>query len=126
MGVRQPNEISEAFGNFFNKRDKAGLLALYADDAILTVDGAALARGKAEIDKLVTQFLDSPLRIAIKCAACHQQADTALVRSDWKFTGPDGSIAMTGSSAEVLRKGPDGLWRLLVDDATFSSRPTSL
>lgn len=47
MGVRQPADISEMFGKHFNERDKAALLALYADKALLTIDGTALARGKA-------------------------------------------------------------------------------
>jgi uncharacterized protein (TIGR02246 family) len=126
MGVRKPEDISEMFGAYFNKRDKAALLALYTDTAILTVDGTAVARGKAEIDGMVTPFFQSPLKIAIKCVCCHQHGDTALVRSDWKLTGPDGAMAMAGSSAEVLRKGADGLWRFIVDDATFASRPSTI
>jgi uncharacterized protein (TIGR02246 family) len=126
MGVRKPEDISEMFGAYFNKRDKAALLALYIDTAILTIDGTAVARGKAEIDAMVTPFFQGPLKIAIKCVCCHQQGDTALVRSDWKLTGPDGAMAMAGSSAEVLRKGADGLWRFIVDDASFASRPSTI
>jgi uncharacterized protein (TIGR02246 family) len=126
MGVRHPAEISEMFGTYFNKRDKAALLALYADMALLTIDGTAVARGKTEIDQMVTPFFEGPLQIMIKCVSCHQEGDTALVRSDWKLMGPDQTVAMAGSSAEVLRKGTDGLWRFLVDDATFSSRPTTI
>jgi uncharacterized protein (TIGR02246 family) len=126
MGVRQPADISEMFGTHFNKRDKAALLALYTDTAILTIDGTAVARGKAEIDAMVTPFFQGPLKITIKCVLCHQLNDTALVRSDWKLTGPDGAMAMAGSSAEVLRKGADGLWRFIIDDATLASRPSTI
>jgi uncharacterized protein (TIGR02246 family) len=126
MGVKQPKEISEAFGRLFNGRDKGALLDLYAADAILTIDGAVTARGKAEIDKTISTFLDGPLMIAIKCASCHQAGDIAIVRSDWKLTAPDGSVAMAGSSAEVLRRDSDGQWRFAIDDATFASRPSSL
>jgi uncharacterized protein (TIGR02246 family) len=126
MGVRHPADISEMFGAYFNKRDKAALLALYADTALLTIDGTAVARGKAEIDRMVTPFFEGPLQIVIKCVSCHQEGDTALVRSDWKLVGPDKATAMAGSSAEVLRKGTNGLWRFVVDDATFASRPTTI
>ena len=73
-----------------------------------------------------TEQFESQLKIAIKCVSCHQHSDTALVRSDWKLTGPDGAVAMAGSSAEVLRKGGDGLWRFIFDDATFASRPSTI
>jgi uncharacterized protein (TIGR02246 family) len=122
MGVRQPEDISEAFGTSFNKRDKTALLALYMETAILTVDGSAVARGRAEIDRMVTPFFEGPLKIDIKCSSCLQQMDTALVRSDWTLNAPDGTVAMAGSSAEILRKGADGLWRFIIDDATFASR----
>jgi hypothetical protein len=45
MGVRHPAEFSEMFGTYFNTRDKAVLLALYTDMALITIDGSAVARG---------------------------------------------------------------------------------
>jgi uncharacterized protein (TIGR02246 family) len=125
MGVRQPADISEAFGRSFNNRDKNALLALYTETAILTVDGSAVARGVAEIERMMTPFFEGPLRIAIKCSSCLQEVDIALVRSHWTLAAPDGAVAMTGSSAEILRKGTDGLWRLIIDDATFASRSST-
>ena len=125
MGARQPADMSEMFGTYFNKRDKPALLALYANSALLTIDGTEVARGKAEIDRMLTPMFEGPLKIAIKCVSCHQQGDMALVRSDWKLTGPDGAVAMAGSSAEVMRREADGLWRSYFDDATFASRPST-
>lgn len=122
MSVKHPSEISAAFGKLYNDRNKSGLLDLYAPDAVFTFDGTATARGKVEIEKSVAPFFDQPLKMTIACASCHQAGDTALVRSDWTLTAPDGSIARKGVSAEVLRRGADGLWRYIVDDATFASR----
>jgi uncharacterized protein (TIGR02246 family) len=115
--------MSATFGRLFNARDKAGLLALYADGAMLTIDGAETARGHAAIGAMMAPMLESPLVIAARCGACHENGDTAIVRTDWTLTAPDGSTAMQGASAEVLRRGADGLWRFVIDDATFSSRP---
>ncbi len=123
MGVKTPADMSAAFGRLFNARDKAGLLALYADEAMLTIDGAETARGHAAIGAMMAPMLDSPLKIAARCTSCHENGDTAIVRTDWILTAPDGSTAMQGASAEVLRRGADGLWRFVIDDATFSSRP---
>jgi len=122
MSVKHPSEISAAFAKLYNDRNKSGLLDLYAPDAVFTFDGTATAQGKVEIEKAVAPFFDQPLKITIACVSCHQAGDTALVRSDWTLTAPDGSIARKGVSAEVLRRGADGLWRYIVDDATFASR----
>jgi uncharacterized protein (TIGR02246 family) len=122
MGVRDPRDISAAFGKHFNARDKAALLAMYDESAVFTLDGVTVARGKGEIEQTMTPMLDGPLKIAIACTCAHQSGDIALVRSDYTLTAPDGSVAMKGASAEVLRKGSDGLWRFIIDDASFASR----
>ncbi len=122
MGVKSPSDISETFGNLFNARDREGLLDLYVADGMLTIDGEATARGGTAIGEMMAEMLDGPLTISTRCASCHENGDTALVRTDWTLTAPDGSVAMTGSSAEVLRREADGQWRFIIDDATFSSR----
>lgn len=122
MGVKSPGDMSATFAARFNARDKAGLVALYVDDGVLTIDGAEVARGHAAIAAMMTPMLESPLKLVGRCTACHQNGDTAVVRTDWTLQAPDGSTAMQGASAEVLRRGQDGLWRFVIDDATFSSR----
>ena len=122
MGVKSPAEMSATFGRLFNARDKSGLLDLYATDALLTIDGTEVAKGKPAIGAMMAPMLDSPLKIEARCTACHENGDTAIVRTDWVLTAPDGAKAMFGASAEVLRRGTDSLWRFVIDDATFSSR----
>src|SRR5690606_21686354 len=117
-----PADMSATFGSMFNARDRAGLLGLYHEDAVLTIDGAQMAKGKDAIAAMMATMLDSPLTIDARCTACHVSGDLAIVRTDWVLKGPDGAVAMQGASAEVLRPGADGLWRLAIDDATFSSR----
>jgi uncharacterized protein (TIGR02246 family) len=117
--------MSATFAARFNARDKAGLLALYVEDGVLTIDGAEVARGHAAIGAMMAPMFESPLKLISRCGACHKNGDTAVVRTDWTLQAPDGSAAMQGSSAEVLRRGNDGLWRFVIDDATFSSRATS-
>ena len=53
MSVKRPSDISATFAKLLNNRDRRELLDLYLDDAILTVDGATIARGKKEIEKMV-------------------------------------------------------------------------
>lgn len=114
--------MSATFAKLFNARDRTGLLALYADDAVLTIDGTQPVRGHAAIGAMMAPMLDSPLKIAARCSTCHENGDTAVVRTDWTLTAPDGAVAMQGASAEVLRRGGDKRWRFVIDDATFSSR----
>ena len=44
--------------------------------------------------------------------------DVALVQNDWSMTGTasDGStVTQGGRSADVVRRGVDGTWRVLID-----------
>jgi uncharacterized protein (TIGR02246 family) len=122
MGVKSPFEISKTFGDLFNARDREGLLALYTADGILTIDGETLAQGASAIGEMMAEMLDSPLKIKTHQATCHVNGDIALVRTDWTLIDPDGKEFMTGSSAEILGRQDDGLWRFIIDDASFSSR----
>ncbi len=97
MGVKSPSDMSETFGILFNARDRDGLLDLYVDDGMLTIDGETSARGKTAIGEMMAPLLDGPLKISTKCASCHENGDTAIVRTDWILTEPDGSVAMAGS-----------------------------
>jgi ketosteroid isomerase-like protein len=42
----------------------------------------------------------------------------ALVLNRWSMQGegPDGPVAMSGTSTDVLRRRPDGTWGVLIDD----------
>jgi len=122
MGVKSPADISATFAKVFNARDKAALVSLYEQNAVLTIDGAEVARGHAAIAAMMAPMFESPLKLVARCSTCHESGDTAVVRTDWTLTAPDGATAMQGGSAEVLRRGADGRWRFVIDDATFSSR----
>jgi uncharacterized protein (TIGR02246 family) len=123
MSVARPADVSASFARLFNARDKSGLLDLYVADAMLTVDGGAIARGRAEIEAMFTPMLAGTLKIDARCATCHAAGDVAIVRTEWTLRAPDGSVAMEGASAEVLQRGADGRWRFVIDDASFASRP---
>jgi len=41
--------------------------------------------------------------------------DIALVGADWVIDLEDGSTPIRGSTAEVLRRQPDGSWRYVID-----------
>ena len=126
MGTPNPRDISAAFCRLYNARDKAGLIGLYQDDAVFTLDGETVARGKAQIATAITPFLDAPFTMVASCGACLEVGAIALVRTDWRLLLPNGAVEMTGSSAEVLALGADGLWRFAIDDASYASRPRAV
>ena len=50
MAVKSPEQITAAFLAAYNARDKAALMALYAEDAAYTFDGANIITGIGNIN----------------------------------------------------------------------------
>jgi uncharacterized protein (TIGR02246 family) len=122
MGVSSPEEMAEAFKQLFNDRDGAGLLALYAPDAVFTFDGVNMARGHEQIKAALEGFLASPMKLKGTYERVVTAGDTALCNLRWELLDAEGWIDQDGMSIEVLKRGGDGKWRFVIDDATGASR----
>jgi uncharacterized protein (TIGR02246 family) len=122
MGVSSPELMAETFITRFNERDEAGLLALYEPDAVFTFDGEQKAEGIDQIKGALAGMLAGPNKLRGSYAHVHVAGDTALCRLRWEMTGAEGWIDSDGVSAEVLKRGSDGLWRFKIDDANGGRR----
>lgn len=122
MGVASPDLMASAFADRFNAGDAAGFVALYTDDAVFTYDGAERAVGRKQIEGALAGFMMAGLKFRGECVSIHVVGDTALTRFKWELVDAEGSAVSNGVSAEVQRRGPDGLWRLMIDDTGGGSR----
>ena len=123
MGVQSSEEMAEAFVSKFNERDGAGLMALYAPDAVFTFDGVTFARGTEQIKAAIDGFLASKMTLRGKYVDEPLVAgDVAMCSLRWEMLNEEGWIDQDGVSVEVLKRGADGLWRFAIDDATGASR----
>jgi len=116
MAERSPKEAHELFTRAFNAGDVDGLMALYEPDALLLTDPPA--KGTQAIREALEGFLALKGKIELETVHAFQNGDVALLRSKWRLkgTGPDGKpIEMQHSSAEVVRRQPDGSWRYIID-----------
>lgn len=99
--------------------DADGLLALYAPDATFQPGDGVLLRGHGEIGPAIREL--AGLRPQIRYEREPDVVvvgDVALVANRWTMeaTAPDGSAVREGGvSADVLRRGPDGAWAILID-----------
>ena len=122
MGVASPEDMAEAFVARFNDRDGAGLMALYASDAVFTFDGVTFARGTEQIRVAIDGFLAAKTTLRGKYANVLLAGDVAMCSLRWEMLNEEGWIDQDGVSVEVLKRGADGLWRFAIDDATGASR----
>jgi len=122
MGVASPDLMASAFAERFNAGDIKGFVALYAEDAVFTYDGVEKAVGREQIEGALAGFMMAGLKFRGQCVGLYRAGDTALTRFSWELVDGNGAVVGSGISAEVQRRGPDGLWRLIIDDTSGGSR----
>jgi ketosteroid isomerase-like protein len=120
--VERPEAFNVTWARAFNTRELANLLALYEDDAILA-DATRTVRGKGEIASFLGEFLKVPGTLSGRNNFCLQLGDLALLRADWVLRDPDGNPIISGSSAEIIRRQPEGNWLYAIDHAAGASLP---
>ncbi|MGW2701868.1 YybH family protein [Streptomyces sp. NPDC001340] len=112
------------FAAAFNSLRPEALAQVYSEDAVFVprpgdrVTGAELVAANAEF-----QSLGLPIRVSPRHT--YVSGDTALLIVDWVIDGrrPDGEyVHLEGTATDVARRGPDGLWRYVIDNP-FGTAP---
>ncbi|MEJ1157991.1 YybH family protein [Prosthecomicrobium sp. N25] len=99
----------------FNKKDAAGIAALYAADAKLLPPAKVVVSGPAEIEKFFKSILEGGFADhKIEIVDLKVEGNLAYQAGRWTATGPaqGGTRATyTGSLISVLEKQADGSWK---------------
>jgi uncharacterized protein (TIGR02246 family) len=122
MGSPSPEKTADLFIERYNAGDAAGMVLLYEEDAVFTYDGEEKAVGRQQIERALAGFMMAKLKMRGKTVTTHVSGDRALTRMKWEMVDSAGVVQSTAISSEVQRRGPDGLWRFMLDDATAGSR----
>jgi uncharacterized protein (TIGR02246 family) len=114
-----PVQVIEHFGERLNRGDLDALLDLYEPEAAFVPEPGTLVRGLDAIREALKGFLALELRISGEIQSVVETGGLALVLNSWRLEGTDptgGPVEMSGVSADVVRRQPDGSWRVLIDD----------
>ena len=114
---RSPEQLIETFIAAVNADDIERLLAVYEPGARLAFPGQPSVGHDAIRDALQSLLAQKPTMTG-RTVSVSQVGDVALLRSEWSFTGTDqtgGRVEMSGESAEVVRRQPDGTWLYIID-----------
>jgi len=95
-------------------------VALYEPDAaFMPQPGAEPLHGLDQIRAALAGFAALRPTLTPDIRKVVQAGDIATVLNSWTLDGtaPDGSaLRLSGTSADVMRRRPDGTWALLIDD----------
>jgi uncharacterized protein (TIGR02246 family) len=119
MQATQPEQAIQLFSDRLNSGDLEGALALYAPDASFAPEPGQQVSGERAIRGALQGFFALDPTIEGEIQSVLRSDDLALVHNRWELRGrePDGEVVrMEGTSADVLRRDPDGSWRILIDN----------
>jgi uncharacterized protein (TIGR02246 family) len=114
-----PTETIERLGQLLGDGDVEAALALYDVDATFIVEPGTAARGRQEIGDALGRFGAMRPLLTNDVEQVVYAGDIALVTNRWTLDGtnPGGEpIHLAGRSADVLRRTPDGDWKIAIDD----------
>jgi uncharacterized protein (TIGR02246 family) len=120
MSARTPEEVPRLWAETFSAGDLDALLALYEEhDAMLVPQPGEAVTGIDAIREALSAFLALQPTFNLEVRKVLQTGDIALSFADWTLSGtrPDGEpIEMAAQTSDVLRRQPDGSWRIVIDN----------
>jgi ketosteroid isomerase-like protein len=124
--AQRPEELHQLFVAGVNNHDIDALLALYEQDAIAADLEGHLLQSTDDLRAFLLGFLAVVKQIDGGTRKVLVSGNIALMSSTYHaiLAVQNGAMtSITGISAEVARRQPDGTWLLLLDDPQFVDVP---
>jgi uncharacterized protein (TIGR02246 family) len=119
MHDARPEAVIERFSELLAAGDLEAMMELYEPDAAFAPQPGETVTGRDQIRAALEGFLAVKPRMDGTIEKVLEAGDTALVTNRWRLAGtaPDGTpVRMAATSADVLRRRPDGSWGIVIDD----------
>jgi ketosteroid isomerase-like protein len=118
MSVRKPEEWPGQFEEKVNAGDLEGALALYEPVAAFVRDSEEVVVGQSGMRAVLADLIAKKPRCASRVERFVVADDIAMLYTDFTMTmGPAENAREVKSRAiEVLRRQPDGSWKLRIGD----------
>lgn len=113
---REAHEVHQCLAAAYNSGDLATVMLIYNEEGIIVPTSTSAMSGKLEVEEAVKNILAIKGTMEIKTVYCLQVDDVAVGRSEWSITDQD-EIIVSAKGIEVLKRHPDGTWRVLIDHA---------
>jgi uncharacterized protein (TIGR02246 family) len=107
-------ELHEKVAKSINAGDADGLLDLYEPDARVVNDDGSVIVGRDAARELISGLMALGGRMDITTRFVVEMGDVALLSNEWHFRADE--VELSGITAEVARRQPDGRWLYVIDN----------
>jgi uncharacterized protein (TIGR02246 family) len=119
MNLPTPTDTLTNLINAINTGNVEQAVALYEPDAVFIPEPGVSVSGTEAIREALAAMLVAKPQLVTHQTQTLQNNDVVLHHANWTMTAldPDGQpFSMNGQSADILRRGADGHWRIAVDN----------
>ncbi len=124
MNALKPAELGELFVSRFATGDLPGLAALFEPGALM-LTSYGTATGTDGVREALKGYIDSGARLRYLKAISFESGDVALIQNEWTMQLA-GGMELSGVTAEVARRQPDGTWKYLISSPDGAALLTGL
>jgi|SRR5512145_2868070 ketosteroid isomerase-like protein len=118
-GHGTPEQVLGSIVDGINTGNLDALMLLYEPEAAFATQPGSLSHGLPGVREALAGFVAMKGRLTLDVTRVLEASGLALVTTVWSFagTGPGGEpVNLAARSADVLRRQPDGSWRMVVDN----------
>ena len=119
MVPQKPEDWPQVFEQHLNAGDLDAVMELYESEAHFVARSGETLVGRDAIRKVLGGMIDAKTHFRSRVIKAVTVGDIAQLYTDFEGTAVDGSgmsIAIRNKAIEVLRRHPDGSWKLIVGD----------
>ena len=115
-----PEALHAIIADAFSRGDVGAFLAAHEEGASVVIPpGGNCAHGLDEIRAATAPIISLRPRMTSAVYKTLRSSELALTQASWDLygTAADGNrTRLSGTSTIVSRRGPDGIWRIVIDD----------
>jgi ketosteroid isomerase-like protein len=116
----EPEGVVASLIERFNSGKVSAMMAQFEPGAVLVAKDGRPLTDPTEMAAELERDISLGLPLAAKARHVFVAGDIAQIVLDWSIdgTGPDGEhVRVEGSASDVVRRGADGRWRYVIDNA---------
>ena len=119
MSPHKPEDWPRQFEQHLNAGDLEAVVALYEPEARFVARSGETVIGRDRIREVLAGMIGTKTRLQSRVIKAVTVGDVALLYTDFQGTTVDASgktVEIRHKAIEVLRRQPDGTWKLIVGD----------